>query len=530
MEFDLLVRKYLRGTLSPSELERLRDLLERVPEYRTELRQILELRSIIHDDALRLIPPRELSDRTRERVGAQFVGIESLLRDDASRLATPGDLSDSTRMAVGQLFAASAPGVSPGALPGASGQSSAPDDEESKKRRAVILPYRIAGRMMLAASIAITVALAPSLLGPSADGDASRNAERLAAGSGATESLSGAASTEAPARGSVNSAAATVETMPGVGGITPLAAASASTTSSATASRTLSLDRVTNAAASAAPTTARDGDAATAPAADLAAATTVESSDAGALASEVPIDFESVHVDPDNPLTRVIRGSLALGGSRTYNPAIDSSMLERAEPFAALALGTIAIPGIAPDGRRLSVGVTLGSGNVMDADAPAALMQNSYYFSFSVSGTDRIGVEMGGSTFLQETLVPEKRTGSGGFAKEGAGDTSGATTLLPGNAPRAMVAQRVKQDITYGGVFYDRRIELERAWDVCGRVTFGAADGALVAGLRAYTAFSPTKNVTLTLGIGGSTLVDLKGRRDDGSTNYGLYYGIETGF
>ena len=542
MEFDLLVRKYLRGTLSPSELERLRDLLERVPEYRTELQQILELRSIIHDDALRLVPPRELSDRTRESVGAQFAGIESLLKHDASRLATPGDLSDATRMAVGQLFAGSA-AAAPVAAPVVA-------DEEAPKRRGVILPFRVAGRALLAASIAITVALAPTMLGPSlGTPDATSSGPLAARSSGASVGSSG----DRAGRSAMGSSTAG-DAMPGTSGlsafgdgaeteraaadrvadgrgagideITPLAAAGTTTrargarrATGTTATVSSSIAAATLASASIASTTSGSG-AVTTPSTDA--------SDQPALAAvDLPIEL-----DPDNPLSRLVPVPLALGGGRVYNPSIASAMRARLEPQPSIALATIGIPGVVDDGRHLSVGVTLGSGNVMDADAPTALMQNSYYFSFSVSDADRIGVEMGGSKFLQETQVPGKRPVGNIFAKQGAGDTTGgSSSLRTGDVDGTpTVAQRVKQDITYGGVFYDRRLEIESAWDLCGRVTFGAADGALVAGVRAYTAYSPTKNVTFTLGIGGSTLFDLKSRTDDGSTNYGLYYGIETGF
>lgn len=514
MEFDLLVRKYLRGALSPPELERLRDMLERVPEYREELRQILDLRSMIDDDALRLIPPSELSERTRESVGAQFAGIESLLKHDASRLSTPGDLSDATRSAVGLLFASAASVASP---------IDASDTQEDRepKRRAVILPYRVVGRALLAASIAITIALAPTMLGPSFD-DPTQSLASADTGPGVdldsrARSGDGAGSafgrtdrtTEGVVTGPSDALASTI-----VGETTALAAATRSEGSAGTTSRR----DVSSAIAES--VTSSD------PSSDLIIepASVDASTQSDAIAAIDPV----VPLDPDNPLSRLLPSRLQLGDGRSYNPAMDSSTRVRTEPLPAIA--AIAIPGVVDDGRLLSVGVTLGSGNVMDADAPAALMQNSYYFSFSVSGSDRIGVEMGGSTFLQETQVPDKRPVGNIFAKLDIGDSTGGYQFGPGTVAAPTVAQRVKQDITYGGVFYDRRLEIENDWDVCGRVTFGAADGALVAGVRAYTAYSPTPSVTLTLGIGGSKLFDLKGHDDDGSTNYGLYYGIETGF
>jgi hypothetical protein len=502
MEFDLLVRKYLRGTLSSSELERLRDLLERVPEYRTELRQILELRSIIHDDALRLVPPRDLSDRTRETVGAQFAGLESLLQHDADRLATPGDLSDATRMAVGQLFTASA-SVAPVVLV---------EEEEEPKRRAVILPYRVMGRALVAASFAIIVALAPTLLTPTLD----ESGRGIAANDRTTSPLSGA-----PQGASVSRAPAS-----DVDEITPLADAPQDAGSLRTASNAAAIVRSNS-------SSRRVLDARSSSRDDVAsgiAATVDASSPYGpSMPAELAEDIAAAAMpplDPDNPLSNLLRPRVSLGG--LYNPARDTA--SRMDQVAVLELGPTVIAGVESDARLLAVGVTLGSGNVMDADAPAALMQNSYYFSFNVSGTDRIGIEMGGSKFMQETQVPGKRPVGNIFAKLGAGDTTGNSSKLTGGGATPTVNVRVEQDITYGGVFYDRRLEVDRAWDLCGRVTFGAADGALVAGVRAYTAYSPTKNVTLTLGIGGSTLFNLASRNDEASTNYGLYYGVETGF
>ena len=70
MEFEQLLRKYFDGAMTEAELERFQTLLENVPEYRTELRQSLEVRSLLHDDALNLKPPTDLSEHIRIAVGA----------------------------------------------------------------------------------------------------------------------------------------------------------------------------------------------------------------------------------------------------------------------------------------------------------------------------------------------------------------------------------------------------------------------------------------------------------------------------
>ncbi|MEO5931535.1 MAG: hypothetical protein ABIR47_16495, partial [Candidatus Kapaibacterium sp.] len=93
-----------------------------------------------------------------------------------------------------------------------------------------------------------------------------------------------------------------------------------------------------------------------------------------------------------------------------------------------------------------------------------------------------------------------------------------------------------QQPITYGAVFYDHRLKLSHSWDVCGRVTVGAADDAMIGNMRAYAAYTipTTKSVTFTftMGVGGGTLYSLTPHKDKPSVsgNYGIFYGIETGF
>lgn len=187
--------------------------------------------------------------------------------------------------------------------------------------------------------------------------------------------------------------------------------------------------------------------------------------------------------------------------------------------------------------RRLAIGVLVGSGQVAELTSLTALLQNSYYFAFGVNPHDRIGLEMGASAFERQERVPAPRTG-GGFARPSLGspesddkfkEDGGSTG---GRGGSQLVNRQYQQQITYGGVFYDRRMRLNEAWDLCGRVTFGGADNSVVGGVRAYAAYTPTanRNITLTLGIGGSGLYNLTDRDNNTSGNYGIYYGIETGF
>ena len=188
-----------------------------------------------------------------------------------------------------------------------------------------------------------------------------------------------------------------------------------------------------------------------------------------------------------------------------------------------------------PGNRLFAVGVAIGSGNVNKLPAANVLMQNTYYFAFSLTKETRVGVEMGASTFYQKPTVGQ---GGDGFAKGMVGDpgmgAKGPTG--PGIAPppipggTSTTEQEPERSVTYGAIFYDRRLSVARSLDLCGRVTVGAADNALLGNLRAYLAYSPSNNVTLTAGIGGAGLYNITNARGENSVNYGVYYGIETGF
>jgi hypothetical protein len=223
------------------------------------------------------------------------------------------------------------------------------------------------------------------------------------------------------------------------------------------------------------------------------------------------------------------------------------------------------------DSRKLTIGVTLGSGQVTETQKPTALLQNSYYLSFSVSGSDRIGVEMGASAFQQENRSSDgfnlKRSqgedpnhdllfgmiiptgGNGGAEESMHGNTSSFLTKKTLGSPEAeqkttvqtpprnpllpdtVISERFEKQITYGAVFYDRRVNLNRSWDVCGRVMVGGANNALMGNVRAYAGFTPgRKNITLTMGVGGAALYNFTSKGPKVSANYGVYYGIETGF
>lgn len=502
MEFDHLLRKYLSGTMSEMELEQFQGLLDRVPEYKAELRQILELRSLLHDDALTLTPP--------------------------------ADLSEHIRIAVSSSFAADA---------------IAEWEEESRLRRSFLNPLRITAGALVATCLFVGVALTPTLP-PATALLSDRSAQ-----------TSGLATVAAPA--------------PTISQVRDAA------------SRNAGGDRIPQTAAAADQTITR-----------LQGGI---DEDLSMLGPEFPYRVASLDEAPDRTMAQNSgeRSTLAIERATilqrdpidllrrnteipSYNPQLDSAT-QRALP----AVTSVATPGDAitmagENGRRLSIGVTLGSGSMVENVSPTALLQNSYYFSFSLSGHDRVGVEMGLSKFEREeaTASPFGKQGvdderffvaaglggrSGGYVgllADGAssmglvkksiddlppdaqhptidpprerGDKSNGGTPTPKKDPPPSTANTpsiTEQSTVYGAVFYDRRVKLSRSWDLCGRVTFGGADNGVLTNVRAYAAFSPgNKNITLTMGVGGSTLFNFAAKERSTSHNLGVYYGIETGF
>jgi hypothetical protein len=529
MDFDQLVRKYLSGSLTDAELDEFRDLLQRVPEYRVELKQILELRSLIHDDTLKLNPPEELSNSVRAAVGGRFAqsGAEAMLRFDAMSLTPPADLSNSVRLAVGRKFAE---------------QAEIEPEKKKKKKGAIWIPYRIAAGAFATASIAVILSISPTLFAPFSD-------------RGAGDSAPIAYLRKLPAPPSGRSTAGLV------GGPTSLGYSidDRGATGRIPESRATSL-----ASREGAPGTPAAGERSSGAATDLvrSVANGVERVRANSSGiNRPPVDTaigtestpsndkqesrsiaEMLNREQTEPellglnALEIIRQRVGSTDLIPYAPSSDTANVHVTPIGPAHAIAGIRTDSPKEDRRLLAVGVTLGSGSV-DATSPTVLMGSSCYFSFSVSGSDRVGVEMGGSTFQQENS--SRLMFGNEFAKQTQGrpaeDPQSSDPVKspagPATTPAPSVSQRLKQQITYGGVFYDRRIiKINQKWDVCGRVTFGGADGSLVGGVRAYGAFSPSKNVSLTMGVGSSALYDLTSKKTWGSANYGIYYGVETGF
>ncbi|MCC7437550.1 MAG: hypothetical protein IT211_03545 [Armatimonadetes bacterium] len=407
--------------------------------------------------------------------------IRSHIHDDLLRLNPPSPLSEQTRAAVAARFAGL---QKPQPIP--------PIFHNEPKRRRVMLPFRVAAGALVAVWLTTMLALTPTLLWEHQGG--------------------GQLTQVAPATPNA----------------TQVAADDASRNRSR-ATRTHKWGRKAPAenqriAAAVMPTTPAERGSAAASDVELAAAVSDNSAPKTTEQPLPPLADRSPRV---SPLGTIPPAALPSSNSESGSGAI-------APPPHGIDTPPVAPPPT-PGNRLFAVGVTLGSGNVDKLPTPSALMQNTYYFAFSISKETRVGVEMGASTFHQPTGF--SGGGNGGFAKGSVGDPTAGAKGPAGprfSAPIPEETESTQQDpersVTYGAVFYDRRFPVSRSMDICGRVTVGATDNALLGNLRAYLAYSPSANVTLTAGIGSAGLYTITTNHGQNSLNYGVYYGIETGF
>lgn len=452
MDFESLLRGYLDGTLSERELERFQSLIDRFPEYRSELLQTLEIRSALHDDALTLSPPALLVEQVRLSVAGAFAA----------------EFSD-------RMLA-----------------------EPEERRRGWLAPLRIAAGSFVAVCLAVGIALTPTI-----SIDQSRASITPQA-----EATSGIAllqrSTPFPARTS-GSDHASVKT----GREETAVPVTLVSDISQPASVQSPVERIEEISPEIQTPTVEDPDALS------VAPTRSLRHDIAALGEDVGASRPALDMQPS---------SIPLSVAEVTTPSIVPVRNERSEDQKERY-------------RRLAIGVVVGSGQVAELKSLTALLQNSYYFSFGVNPHDRIGLEMGASAFERQERVPAPQS-NGSFAKQSLGtpESGGKIKEDPGGQTQrqsaTLVNRQYEQQITYGGVFYDRRIRVNSSWDLCGRVTFGGADNSIVGGVRAYAAYTPSsnRNITLTLGVGGSGLYNLTDRDNNTGGNYGIYYGIETGF
>jgi hypothetical protein len=464
MEFEHLLRKYLAASISDAELQRFRDLLERSPEYRLELRQVLELRSLIQDDALGLAPPENLSEHIQ--------------------------------LTVGELFAAENP---------------VRKKREEERRRAVVFPFRIAAGVMATTFVALMVAIGPSMI------------DRF--GNSAIQPIAGSARMTLPGGSIADLAVQDVRTAPSMAdasGVNVPPSVLAQATGRREVRRQHAVRQVT-------------------PTATTVVAPSQPSSEApGNAIAEATVSTPSVVLRKDEGVKLSTEDAKLLSqlGSLNhdnllYHPQFDDPAATGSEAAAREDMAKSSPMAAAHDPRLLTVGMMLGSGRVTETQSPTPLIQNSYYFAFNVGSNDRIGLEMGTTAFQQDRSITSFVTpANSGLAKQTSSDDpkDDGQKSSSSNRQLTQVNERAEQQITYGTIFYDRKMKLSDNWVLCGRLGVGAADNALVGHLRAYAAFSPSKKVTLTVGVGGSGLKSLNSRGASGSGNYGVYYGVETGF
>lgn len=400
----------------------------------------------------------------------QTLEIRSHIHDDLLRLNPPSPLSERTRASVAAQFAALQTTAEP--IP------AAPILYSEPKRRRAMLPFRVAAGALVAVWLTTMLALTPTLLW---ENEGNGRLSQAVQSPPATQQEVGISRTRSSFRTAVRKGTAVRQQIAATV-ITPANVASAPVETTVV----ISDSTTSEAAQQALPTLA---------------------------------DISLLKTAPPSGLPNNNSGSN------------DGRIVMEAHGIDTPPVATPPTPG----NRLFAVGVTLGSGNVDKLSTPNALMQNTYYFAFSINKETRVGVEMGASTFYQPTASGS--SGSDGFAKESVGDPelggkgpTGPRLTTPIPEATTSDKQNPEQSVTYGAVFYDRRFPVSRSIDICGRVTVGAADNALLGNLRAYLAYSPSSNVTLTAGIGGAGLYNITDTHGANSVNYGVYYGIETGF
>jgi len=467
MEFERLLRRYFDGSLSEPEVRRFQELLDRVPDYAHEFRQLLEVRSVLHDDALRLSPPPALAEP-----------LHAVLE---------------------RRFAALAPQADAAVPPVAVGAAAVP--VRQVRRRSFV---RGVMGTLTAFMLAIGVALTPEI----------RMQFPLAA-TGVSPAVQG----EGMETANTNPAIASIE-------------------------RSVRNARRGASARSAVVRQVSNGVNANSTHAPVVPETPIEDPRlVNGIADRMPTETPA---DAEESLTLPRLGGRLLSSDFAPN----SQNLSTA--FGGNVNLNLPTPPPATTGeerpRTFNFGVVVASGQVAESPKPTAFMQNAYYLAFGLSPHDRLGVEAGFSNFRFDTrtaapVTPTtsakqadpkglaRRTAGGDFASnDGSNERSQAP--ISGAHIVELVTQRVEQTVNYGAVFYDRRVRLNKTWDVCGRVTVGAADQSLVGNVRAYVAYTPSKggSFTITAGVGASGLYNMIARDRTVSGNVGLTYGIETGF
>ena len=118
---DKYLERYLDGSITEQEMTEFRDLLESDPRLYAQLSETLELRSVLHDDLLAIEVPASLSSSVMSRVGADFAALAEI----SSESHLPGN----------------------------------DVEEEEERRRALLFPAFISGRMAGSMAVAMVMLL-----------------------------------------------------------------------------------------------------------------------------------------------------------------------------------------------------------------------------------------------------------------------------------------------------------------------------------------------------------------------------------
>lgn len=557
---DKYLNKYLDGSITEPEMQDFRDLLESEPHLQTEMRQILDLRSLVHDDLLELNPP-------------QF-------------------LSDSVRMMVGEQFAA----LAEEALP----------EEEEEKRRPIFFTERIGGSFVMAMVALFLVALAPTLIAPS--GSTTEPNADIAALEQVVPDVSQDAENGSPIvrpntvqqdqnrqRGS--NRAAIGSTNEDVAGTLAQVSESSESTDDRelrTSDNEMIAEVVTSTDQAPAHQSAEANGAMVT---DHQASHDIDGKAAQTLGLPQRLDLLFATANNDGAALERERRL-----SSSYNREADMIEQTRSpEQTAYIASITPTLPNISQEAQeagdknaskpRLAFGFTVGAGGLTNSPASLALTGGAGYAALSLSESNRIGIEAGGSKFrsshtiyTQEPLGPLSKSNANGtnvwgtsanggtvagiyqiYGNGGSGNQNNGT-IVPQSRPRntnptqiddvkgdrpeffgerisppppsvnspgsTIQTETYESDTAmgYGMLFYDRRVvSLSDELNIRSRVGLGGTDGGLIVDLRAYAAFATNENVAITLGVGGSALRELS---QDGklSANYGVQVGAEVGF
>lgn len=550
-QIDKYLSQYLDGSISEEEILEFRDLLESEPQLQTELRQVLDMRSLIHDDLLELTPPESLAENVREQVEARFA-----------------------------LLA---------------------EEEEEEKKPLFFLTERFAGSLVTAMIALLVIALAPGLLhspvGEGPDGSIAGFLTPVVSGNSQTLSPQ-----ESPA---IEHSALPTSTSQRSPNTTNIVLVNTPTFDAVDAFADVAVSMPNDIAAT---IKTVSNEVIQSNVVEISGALSNERSNMFAVIPTDKDNTEDVQLTPESFRRDVLVGAFSSSDVRTNAALFDKSteLVAKDEQNRQQIAATIerhrtsgVRVGEESSSPRLSFGFTVGAGGLTRSSSAVAVTQRAGYATYNLNDDSRIGVEAGGSTFrythtsFTQTEVPIEAFGKansfgiyesihgnnvanstafainglGGIGNSGtntSGNGNGQNTggssgggsnvidlnknnegqllsggLQPGSTaqPRQNVRGIVKAHsyesdtaMGYGMVFYDHKVvALSDLMKIHGRVGVGGTDGGLIFDVRAYAAFATHENVAITVGVGGSALREFESETPV-SANYGVQVGAELGF